>query len=158
MIMSINKNKRNLLGITSVVFCVISCIPVWDTRVAVVFRNCTNDTLFIGVSHYDNIDSVDFMLFPHYNILANSNVDTTNVSLWQREFFENKKDFFVYPDSLCSISVPSLSCIPDTCYFFLIKYDDAKRYSWDEIRAKKLFRKWIVTKNAEGKFYNEIKY
>lgn len=98
------------------------------------------------------------MLFPHYNILANSNVDTTNVSLWQGEFFENKKDFFVYPDSLCSIGVPSLSCIPDTYYFFLIKYDDAKRYSWDEIRAKKLFRKWIVTKNAEGKFDNEIRY
>lgn len=46
----------------------------------------------------------------------------------------------------------------DTNYFFLIRYSDAKKYSLDEIRDKKLFGKYIVTRDADGKFDRNIRY
>ncbi|MBO7100328.1 MAG: hypothetical protein J6W21_10735 [Bacteroidaceae bacterium] len=45
----------------------------------------------------------------------------------------------------------------DTCYFFLIKWSDAKKYSWDEIRDKKMYRTWIVTKDKDGNYDTNIR-
>lgn len=148
-----NKNKRNLLECISIIICLLSSC-VYDVGHIVGFKNCTNDTLFIGASHYNNIDSVNYQVFPMY-LLDDSSLDSTEIILWRGE---NVSKEFVYPDSLVGIDAFDLFYNADTCYFFLIKYADAKKYSWDEIRAKKLFRKWIVTKNAEGKIDNEIKY
>jgi hypothetical protein len=64
----------------------------------------------------------------------------------------------VLPDSLCGIEPDILFLNSDTCYFFLIKYEDAKNNSWDEIRAKKLYKKWITVRNKEGEFDTNIKY
>ena len=44
----------------------------------------------------------------------------------------------------------------DTCYFFLIKWKDAKQYSWDEIRIKKLYHRRIVVRDFNGKFDKTI--
>lgn len=46
----------------------------------------------------------------------------------------------------------------DTCFFFLIRNEDVKNHSWDEIRAKKLYKKWITVRNKEGEFDTNIKY
>ena len=46
----------------------------------------------------------------------------------------------------------------DTCFFFLLKNEDVKNHSWDEIRAKKLYKKWITVRNKEGEFDTNIKY
>ena len=46
----------------------------------------------------------------------------------------------------------------DHYYFFLIKLEDAKNHSWDEIRAKKLYKKWITVKKENGEFDTNIKY
>jgi len=52
---------RNLLTVSLVVLFVLSsCIPPICSNVISRFKNCTNDTLFIGASHSDNIDSVIF--------------------------------------------------------------------------------------------------
>jgi hypothetical protein len=40
----------------------------------------------------------------------------------------------------------------------LVKWQDAKQYSWDEIRAKKLYRRWVTVKNKDGEFDRNIKY
>jgi hypothetical protein len=154
-------NKKNnviILWATNLalLFSISSCIPIVDSKVAVGFRNCTNDTLFIGASHYDNIDNVDNQLLPNYNIICNSNFKITNLSLWKR--ISTQGDFFVYPDSTCLIDDNYLFGNKDTCYFFLIKWRNAKRYSWDEIRTKKLFYRWIVTRDPEGKFDRNIRY
>lgn len=42
--------------------------------------------------------------------------------------------------------------------FFLIKWGNAKRYSWDEICNRKMFNKWIVKRNEEGGFDRNITY
>ena len=64
----------------------------------------------------------------------------------------------IYPDSIFSVNELYLFNNTDTEYFFLIKYNDAKNYSWDEIREKKLYNKWITIKDKDGKFDRNIKY
>lgn len=59
--MNINNKNTNLLGVTLIILCVLSsCIPIIDSRVDAIFKNSTNDTLFIGASHYDNLDPDPF--------------------------------------------------------------------------------------------------
>ena len=155
--MNIDKKNTNLLGVTLIILCVLSsCRPIIDSRVDAIFKNCTNDTLFIGASHYDNVDSVEFLVNPNYNILANSDLDTTDISLWQGAFA--RANSFIYPDSTCAINANYLYQDKDTCYFFLIKWGNAKRYSWDEIRTQKIFRRWIVIRDTAGKFDKNIRY
>ena len=133
------------------------------------FKNHTSDTLYIGASHYDDIDSIDEQLEPCWWIPTNSILDTTDVSLWERKtehsddyycVFEANRDWYIYPDSICSIDDCYLNDKDksDTCYFFLIKWSDAKRYSWDEIRANKLYRKWVVTRDKNGEHDMNIRY
>ena len=43
-------------------------------------------------------------------------------------------------------------------YFFLVKYRDAKSYSYDDIYAKKKYEVFVVTKNSNGDFDRNIKY
>jgi hypothetical protein len=134
------------------------------------FKNCTNDTLFVGASHCDNIDSIDCQLEPRYHhITENSILDSTDVSLWEIKVVKTGDyyvDFipckygYIYPDSIGSIDDCYLydKGKPDTTYFFLIKWSDAKRYSWDEIRKKKLYRRWIVAKDKKGEYDRNIRY
>ena len=131
------------------------------------FKNCTNDTLYICASHYDNIDSVDCQLEVEYSIPENSILDTTDVSLWERRKigdyyadFIPFKDLYIFPDSSCVINDYYFydKDKPGTTYFFLVKWSDAKKYSWDEIRENKLYRKWVVTRNKKGEFDRNIRY
>jgi len=143
-----------LLAALSMLCMLSSClIPgcAWGTLY--IFKNCTEDTLFIGASHYDNIDSVDYQLYSH----TDCDVDTIDFQLWNG-MTVNAKDL-ICPDSTCLISGSYLlSEDNDTCYFFLVKWQDAKQYSWDEIRAKKLYRRWVTVKNKDGEFDRNIKY
>ena len=78
-------SKINLFVCISIAICSLSsCIPIIHTRVLAVFKNCTNDTVYIGVSHYDNIDSIEAQLAPCYDIPVNSNLDTAEISLWEK--------------------------------------------------------------------------
>ena len=131
------------------------------------FKNCTEDTLFIGASHDNNIDSIDEQLAPCYDLCANDNLDTSGISLWkERIIMRNSLEYYIgafkscyiYPDSTCTINDYYLFDKNDTCYFFLIKWSDAKKYSWDEIRDKKMYRTWIVTKDKDGNYDTNIRY
>ena len=104
--MNINNKNTNLLGVTLIICVLSSCIPIIDSRVDAIFKNSTNDTLFIGASHYDNLDSVGFLVNPNYKIPANSNLNTTDIPLWQGTFVSG--DSFVYPDSACAINADYL--------------------------------------------------
>jgi len=33
-----------------------------------------------------------------------------------------------------------------------------QKYSWDEIREQKLYRRWIVTKDKDGNYDRNIRY
>jgi hypothetical protein len=89
-----------------------------------------------------------------WNISNESRHLAKGIHPWNKN---NMSAGIILPDSICGISGNYLSCITDTCYFFLVKLKDAKRHSWNEIRSKKLFRKWIVTRNKNGEFDRNIK-
>lgn len=148
------KNKIHLLACTLIVVCLFSSC-VYDAMVVAFFKNCTDDTLFIGVSHHDNIDSVNRQLECDY-IKDYNSLNSCELSLW-KQTERSRYINIIYPDSLCSMT-GDLFEKTDTNYFFLIRYADAKKYSLDEIRDKKLFGKCIVTRDADGKFDRNIRY
>lgn len=131
-----------------------SCLPVYDPKVIAVFLNNTEDTLFIAATHYDNVDSVERQLRPRY-LQADSSLDTSTIFLWNGCNVEGNH---VYPDSSFTIDGDFLFNGHDSCYFFLVKWRDAKRYSWKEIRSRKLYRRVIITRDKDGKFDTDIKY
>ena len=173
--MNITKKNRNLLVCISVIVSLLSsCIPVMDSVTLVGFKNCTNDTLVIGESDYDNIDSVWFGSIdvdrlskePLFTSIDSILLDINKDYLESCEFYDeenitpeeltekNKEEMITYPDSLFFVNEYRLF----DKYFFLIKFEDAKNHSWDEIRAKKLYKKWVTVRNKEGEFDRNIKY
>lgn len=154
--MNTNKRIKILIGIVLVVFCMLSsCIAVIDSKQAqlVSFKNCTSDTLFVGVSHNNNIDSMKYVVWSE-SFFPGSESDI----LLENGDFHFESDCVVYPDSICEIDDACLFSRSDTCYFFLIKWSDAKRYSWDVIRDKKMYRTWIVTRDKDGNYDKNIRY
>ena len=169
------KKNRNLLVCISVIVSLLSsCIPVMDSVTLVGFKNCTNDTLVIGESDYDNIDSVWFgsidvdrlskeSLFTSIDSIL---LDINKDYLESCEFYDeenitpeeltekNKEGMITYPDSLFFVNEYRLF----DRYFFLIKLEDAKNHSWDEIRAKKLYKKWKVVRKKYGGYDRNIRY
>ena len=173
--MNITKNKRNLLVCISVIVSLLSsCIPVMDSVTLVGFKNCTNDTLVIGESYYDNIDSVWFGSIdvdrlskePLFTSIDSILLDINKDYLESCEFYDeenitpeeltekNKEEMITYPDSLFFVNEYRLF----DRYFFLIKLEDAKNHSCDEIRAKKLYKKWKVVRKKYGGYDRNIKY
>ena len=117
------------------------------------FVNCTNDTLFICPSHCNDIDSIYDRAFPLY---SQSRCMDDCVLLEVNGLYIHNNEA-ILPDSTCRTNYYLLRKT-DTCYFFLIKWSDAKRYSWDEIRELKLYRKWIVTRDKDGNYDRNIRY
>lgn len=180
-IMKISKKYRNILVGFSVIICYLSsCIPAMDCVYVEQFKNCTNDTLFVGISDYDNIDSIWFRYIYHVDIKSkapllasidsilrnnNSNINMTTydngheIVITPTEQARMEREYMtIYPDSIFPVNELYLFNNTDTEYFFLIKFKDAKIYSWDEIREKKLYNKWITIKDKDGKFDRNIKY
>ena len=157
--MKIYKKKRNLLVCFSIIMCLLSsCIPDMDSVTLARFKNCTNDTLFVGVSsYYNNIDSANCMLEPKWYYQDSILCNNKDICLWNDIRAGGKK---IYPDSIGKIYDYMLFYRnnTDTCFFFLIRNEDVKNHSWDEIRAKKLYKKWITVRNKDEEFDTNIKY
>ena len=149
--MNVKRNYREWLII--IIFSFSSCVPILHTKELVVFKNCTTDTVYIGVSHYDDIDSVYEQAYPHYDFTANNRADTTGISLWERINFNSS--CYILPDSAYSINADLLLKDADTFYFFMVRVKDAKRYSWEKIRTKFIYHKWTAKRNKNGKLVND---
>lgn len=165
--MASNRGNSVFLGCLLIILLVgYSCIPTFDTYHAETFKNCTRDTIYIGVSHYSCIDSIDNQFYPHYNIQVNGSVDTADVSLWNHKiqtyeygsvYIKPYNDCFILPDSLCDIDGDYLFQDTDTCYFFLVRLQDTKRYTWDEIRKLRTYRQRVITRGRDGAFDKNIR-
>ena len=179
--MNIIKRHRNLLVCISVIaFLLSSCLPVMDSVTLVGFKNCTNDTLIIGESDCNDIDSAWWFgerferpsKEPLLTSIDSILLDVSKNYLESWEFYDeedkaitptelaekNREKMTAYPDSIFLFKDIALFNRTDTNYFFLIKFNDAKNYSWDEIREKKLYNKWITIKGKYGNFDRNIKY
>ena len=148
------KKKGLLVSAFALLFVVSSCIPFCDSSYSIYFKNYTDDTLLIGVAHCDDIDSVVAPLCVPHSSLGNEN-HCSEIKLWKS--IERNSDI-IYPDSLCDIFDVFFWPTNDTCYFFLVKYKDAKMYSYDEIRAKKLYGKFVVINGSNGIVDRNIRY
>lgn len=139
----------------SVIICFfISCRNFGFYRIAAEFKNCTEDTLLIGASQYNDIDSVIYIAERVYSPEGSSPCDSM-LTIWKKNINEIN---CIYPDSLCAIDGNYLFNNTDTCYFFLIRLDIAKKFSLDEIRSLKLYNRWTAVKGEDGKFNNSIYY
>lgn len=117
------------------------------------FVNCTNDTLFICPSHCNDIDSIYNRAFPLY---SQSRCMDDYVLLEVNGLYIHNNEA-IFPDSTCRTDYYKLRKT-DTTYFFLIKWSDARKYSWDEIRKNKLYRKWVATRNKKDEYEKNIRY
>ena len=117
------------------------------------FVNCTNDTLFICPSHCNDIDSIYDRAFPLY---SQSRCMNDYVLLEVNGLYIHNNEA-IFPDSTCWTNYYKLRKT-DTAYFFLIKWSDARKYTWDEIRKNKLYRKWIVTRDKNDEYDTNIRY
>ena len=175
--MNITKKNRNLLVCFSVIASLLSsCLPVMDSVTLVGFKNCTNDTLIIGKSDCNDIDSAWWFgkrferpsKEPLLTSIDSILLDVSKNYLESCEFYDeedkaitptelaekNREEIIVYPDSLYFVNEYLLF----DKYFFLIKLEDAKNYSLDEIRAKKLYKKWVIERKMFGRYDRNIKY
>ena len=176
-----NTIKRNIsiLGAVIVVICLFSSCVIDKVRNSIVmdsardyividlakdpcvidyvrnelFVNCTNDTLFICPSHCNDIDSIYDRAFPLY---SQSRCMYDCVLLEVNGLYIHNNEA-ILPDSTCRTDYYLLRKT-DTCYFFLIKWSDARKYTWDEIRKNKLYRKWIVTRDKNDEYDTNIRY
>ena len=151
-IMKLNRRNNCILGMVFIILGLFSSCVI-DYGCSASFKNCTSDTLFIGSSLYNNMDSVKCVVWGE-SPSSDSKPDTL---LKNGDFYFESRDV-VYPDSTCFINCCNLSYNSDTCYFFLIKWSDAKRYSWDVIRDKKMYRTWIVVMDKNGNYDKNIRY
>ena len=117
------------------------------------FVNCTNDTLFICPSHCNDIDSIYDRAFPLY---SQSRCMNDYVLLEVNGLYIHNSEA-IFPDSTCRTDYYLLRKT-DTTYFFLIKWSDARKYTWDEIRKNKLYRKWVATRNKKDEYEKNIRY
>lgn len=133
-----------------------ACIPIIHSRHTVWFKNATHDTLLVGASSFDNIDSVFWFAEPANNMYSVNDSDLVEDSLMNGLKFQY--DRLVYPDSLCCLVEESMFFHSDTCYFFLIKSMDIKHHSWNEICSKKLYHKCLVVRGKSDNFDRNIRY
>lgn len=134
-----------------------SCTFPPYSRTNVELNNCTDDTLFIGISFCDDFDRIECIVHSGENRNPISTFDTATIFIDRDKVI--KRYAFIYPDSPCYIHINThLYNNNDTFYFFLVKKGDIIKCLWDEIRSKKLYRKCIVTKDKNGEFDRNIRY
>lgn len=139
-----------------ILYLVSSCLPFGYYKRSVEFKNCTGDTLIIGHSYFDAIDSVHCQILPAYDISGIEELDSINVPV--NKELSLRGIMAVFPDSACCEDSVYLFSRKDTCYFFLIKFEDVKRNSWKDICAKKLYHKWMVVRDKNGNLDKDIRY
>ena len=132
----------------------ISCLPVFDSMEQMRIVNRTIDTILIGSAKYNNIDSVKWFL---------ECWGTKYDSTWTRTdimgMFEIRNNNLIPHDSM--------GCYGETTlfghnkehkgYFFIIKQENARIYSWKEICRNKLYDTLFVTREMLG-HENTVEY
>lgn len=112
----------------------MSCITICTGYFSFGVKNCTNDTILIGQANVDCIDSVYFFL--------ENETDTTYVSLGRINKI-GRLGNLIPPDSICYADGGPIGAF-NKWYLFVIKLADAKKYSWKEIRTRKLYTPLII--------------
>lgn len=140
------KNIRKIFIIVSIISamlssCVFDLMPLGYSIV-----NCTNDTLLIDIMQSDTLD--DEMYYNDkqwHDTIGRIFPEDTIMFYRHREKVVVWRGYYAQPDSTVFFG-PELFNLKDTCYIYAIKWNVAKYYTLDEIRARKLYYKQAVTK------------
>jgi hypothetical protein len=144
--------KRCMFGMLqiSVIFALTSC--VMDRVVLFGIKNCTSDTLLIELSESDTLDNCFYWgKNPEDTIRHIMQEDTTWIYPHGEKVIIDDY-YYVLPDST-QFFTPYIFYINDSIYIYAIKWNIAKSYTLDEIRAKKLYDKQPVRKKD---FHNRL--
>lgn len=128
----------------------LSCIPGFYTIHSIRVRNCTSDTLLIGRSLYNSIDSVDAFLEAS-NDTAFSSFTSINES-----GHLNIHGNLILPDSIGRTTYSSLFNHNHTGYLFIIKLSNARKYTWGDICKHKLYDIKVIIADEELQNKNKI--
>lgn len=136
---------KRISVITLVVISVLSIIcSCTVTHRFTRLKNCTNDTLYIGVSKYDNFDSIRYFMVPLSQ--PDSAALNYNDYLWKKNNFRIDP---IFPDSICERLDNDMfrGCLfNDTGYIFVIQKQVATYKTLEEISKEKLYDKVSVAK------------
>ena len=144
---NIRTMKKKTLMMAAMAACVatllISCLPVFDSMEQMRIVNRTIDTILIGSAKYNNIDSVKWLL-ECWGVKYDSTWTRTDIM----GMFEVGNNNLIPHDSM--------GCYGETTlfgqnkdhkgYFFIIKQENARIYSWKEICRYKLYDTLVVTR------------
>lgn len=128
----------------------LSCIPGFDTIHSIRVRNCTCDTVIIGGSLYNCIDSVDVFLETSNNTAFSSFTSIDESRLL------NIHGNLILPDSIGRTTYSSLFNYNHKGYLFIIKLSNARKYAWRDICKHKLYDIKVVTADDELQNNNKI--
>ena len=115
-----------------------SCIM--DKQINIYVKNCTKDSLLIKVTRTDTL--VDWQFWPIEDAHPESQYDTR---VFDDAFHLAVAGSLVLPDSMITMD-PCILQLFDSCYIYAVKYSVARKYSIDDIRAKKLYDRQVMTK------------
>ena len=140
--------KKILLLVFSLFF-LNSCIIDYKPAGYFVY-NHTKDTLLIEMTESETLtDSIYWGIHSLDSVLLDSEQDTICVSV-KGEKVAFWRFNYVLPYSESGSIYP----LPDTCYVYVIKWNIAKSYSYEEIRDKKLYDRRVVSrKDFDGHVY-----
>ena len=111
-----------------------------DKQINIYVKNCTKDSLLIKVTRTDTL--VDWQFWPIEDAHPESQYDTR---VFDDAFHLAVAGSLVLPDSMITMD-PCILQLFDSCYIYAVKYSVARKYSIDDIRAKKLYDRQVMTK------------
>lgn len=128
-----------------------ACIPIFCTVYQVRVKNSTRDTLIIGASHYNSIDSV--RVFLDLGMVT----DVIKIKNHRIQYIET---YPIPPDSIGGIPKRVLFRQEHHSkgYLFVIRIDDIRKHDWDFICKNKLYKVQIVTEEMARKNDDLIEY
>ena len=109
-------------------------------------RNCTNDTLLFNLTASDTLDNGMFWGKSPGDTISLDPEDTIRVSLHGENVILWSQCFALPDSSIFQGSPEMFYHISNTLYIYAVKLQVAEKYSMEEIRAKKLYDRRIVTK------------
>ena len=142
--MEIKKEKKFLIFVLINLTMFYSC--VMDYKCSYLIRNDTNDTLLIELTESDILDNGMFWGKSLGDTISLDPEDTIRVSLHGENVILRSQCFALPDSSVFQGSSEMFYYIRDTLYIYAVKWQVAKKYSIEEIRAKKLYDRRTVTK------------
>jgi len=154
--------KRIILSMTSCLLLLASCLPMC-TMESMRIKNCTTDTLLIGASFSNNIDSVYINIYGgRLRFLPRTwaKCDYTWTTINEKGMLEIRSQDYIPQDSTANYA-ESGSLFSHNKehkgYLFVIKLETARNHTWAEICNEHLYDTLFVTREML-KQGNRIEY